>query len=108
MQDVPTIFELMQEANVPDKEFRIARVIFASGEFGRPFAVAPGVPMDRVKILREAYTKAINDPELLAEAKKGKMDVEPSTGEEVQKLAVEVMDQPPEVVEGVKAILLAQ
>lgn len=105
LEDVPTVFELMEKHNAPEKQRRIARVIFASGEFGRPFAVAPGVPMDRVKMLREAYTKALQDPELLAEAKKGRMDVEPSTGEEVQKLAEEVMNQPPEVVQGVKSIL---
>lgn len=105
LMDIPTIFELMEKYNTPENERRIARVIFASGEFGRPFAVAPGVPMDRVQILREAYAKALKDPELLAEAKKGKMDVEPSTGEEVQKLANEVIDQPSQVIEGVKAIL---
>lgn len=105
LKDVPTIFELMEEHDTPDKWRRIARVIFASGEFGRPFAVAPGVPKERVAMLREAYTKALQDPELLAEAKKGRMDVDPSTGEEVQELATEVMNQPPEVVEGVKAIL---
>jgi len=105
LSDVPTIFELMEQAKTPQRDRNIARVIFASGEFGRPFAVAPGVPMDRVKMLREAYTKALQDPELLAEAKKGKMDVEPSTGEEVQKLAIEVINQPSDVVEGVKEIL---
>jgi tripartite-type tricarboxylate transporter receptor subunit TctC len=105
LQNVPTVFELMEQHNTPDRWRRIARVIFASGEFGRPFAVAPEVPADRVEILRTAYAKALQDPGLLAEAKKGKMDVEPSTGEEIQKLANEVMDQPATVVEGVKDIL---
>lgn len=45
-----------------------------------------------------------NDPELLAEAKKGKMDMDPSTGEELQALSMEVMSQPPEVIERAKKI----
>jgi tripartite-type tricarboxylate transporter receptor subunit TctC len=67
--------------------------------------VTPGTPADRVKMLREAYVQAIKDPELLAEAKKSRMDVAPSTGEELQTLLNEILNQPPEVMEKVKKIL---
>lgn len=67
--------------------------------------VTPGTPADRVKMLREAYVQAIKDPELLAEAKKSRMDVDPSTGEELQTLLNEILNQPPEVMEKVKKIL---
>ena len=60
---------------------------------------------DRVTILREAHTKSMNDPELLAEAKKGRLEVERSTGEELEALTKEIMDQPGEVIERVKKIL---
>ena len=83
----------------------MAQVILAGGEFGRPMLVTPGAPAERVRILREAYSKAMKDPELLAEAKKARMDVDPSTGEELQALVTEVMDQPPEVVGRVKKLL---
>jgi hypothetical protein len=56
-------------------------------------------------MLREAYAQAIKDPELLAEAKKSRMDVAPSTGEELQTLLNEILNQPPEVMEKVKKIL---
>jgi hypothetical protein len=58
-----------------------------------------------VKMLREAYVQSIKDPELLAEAKKSRMDVDPSTGEELQALLNEILNQPPEVIERVKKIL---
>ena len=67
--------------------------------------VTPGTPPDRVRILREAYAQSIKDPELLAEAKKSRMDVDPSTGEELQALLNEILNQPPEVIERVKKIL---
>lgn len=105
LPDTPTIYELMDQFKTPDLSRRAAQVILAGGEFGRPMLVTPGTPPDRVNILREAYAKALKDPELLAEAKKGRMDVDPSTGEELQALVKEVMDQPKEVIERAKKIL---
>ena len=58
----------------------------------------PGTPPERVKILREAYLKALRDPELLAEAKKGRLDIEPTSGEELEALVREIFDSPPEVI----------
>jgi len=72
---------------------------------GRAMMATPGTPPEIVKILREVYAKALKDPGLLAEAKKGRMDVDPSPGEELQALAKEVLEQPPEVVERVKKLL---
>ncbi|MFQ5851318.1 MAG: Bug family tripartite tricarboxylate transporter substrate binding protein [Candidatus Binatia bacterium] len=103
--DTPTIYELMDQYKTPEVNRRIVSVLTGSGELGRPFAVAPGVPPDRVRILRAAYAKALKDPQLLAEAKKGKMDVDPTPGKEVQALVNRVMNQPPEVVERVKKIM---
>jgi hypothetical protein len=47
----------------------------------------------------------MKDPELLAEAKKTRMDVDPTSGEVLEKLAKRVLDQPPEVLARVKKIL---
>jgi tripartite-type tricarboxylate transporter receptor subunit TctC len=65
----------------------------------------PGTPPDRIKILREAFAKTLKDPELLAEANKSRMDVDYSSGEELETLVKEVLDQPPDVVEQVRKIL---
>ena len=65
----------------------------------------PGTPPDRVKILRDAYAKAMRDPGLVDEAKKGQMDMEYTSGEELQNLMKELMNQPREVMERVKKVL---
>jgi tripartite-type tricarboxylate transporter receptor subunit TctC len=103
--DTPTLYELMDQYRTAEVSRRVARVILSGGEFGRPMQAPPGVPADRVKVLREAYAKAMKDPELVAEAKKGQLDMEPSSGENLQTLVQEVMDQPPEVIEQVRKIL---
>jgi tripartite-type tricarboxylate transporter receptor subunit TctC len=100
--DVPTIWELMKKQNTPEVIRGFARVLLATGKFGRPLVASPGVPPDRVKILREAWSKALKEPELLAEVKKAGMDLSPVSGEELQDLAKEVIHQPPEVIERLK------
>ena len=103
--DVPTIYEIFEKENTPDESRRVADVILRGGDFGRPMLVGPGTPVDRVNILREAYVKSINNPELIAEAKKTRMDMEPVSGEQLQALAKRVMNQPPAVLKRVKKIL---
>ena len=105
LPDTPTIYQLMDQFKTPEPIRRAAQVILTGGEFGRPVLVAPGVPPDRVNALREAFARALKDPELLAEAKKSRMDIDPSTGEELQAMIKEVMDQPKDVIERAKKIL---
>lgn len=103
--DAPTLDELFEQYKAPANSRRLAQVLLAAGDFGRPMMVTPGTPPDRVKILRDAYVKTLSDPDVLEEAKKGRMDVDPATGEELEALVKEIFDSPPEVVERVKKIL---
>jgi tripartite-type tricarboxylate transporter receptor subunit TctC len=103
--DVPTIYELMDKYKTPEVGRRLAQVILSGDELGRPMVAPPGVPADRVKILREAYSKALKDPALIEEVTKSRLDMEPSTGEEIEALIKEIMDQPAEVITLVKKIL---
>jgi len=76
------------------------------GEWARPLIAPPATPSDRVKILRDGYEKVTKDPDLIAEAKKLAIDVTPLRGEQLQKMAVEVMKQPPEVIEQIKKLFV--
>lgn len=104
LPDGPTIFELMDEYKTPATSRRVAEAMLQGGDWARSLMAPPGTPPDRVKILREAYDKATKDPELVAEAKKGRVEVNPTKGEELQSMAKGVMDQPPEVIEKVKIL----
>jgi tripartite-type tricarboxylate transporter receptor subunit TctC len=104
--DVPTLQEVFDQYKVPANSRRFAQVVLAAGDFGRPMMATPGTPPERVKTLREAYVKVLNDSEALVEAKKGRMDVEPTSGEELEALVKEIFDSPPDVIERVKKILV--
>ena len=104
LPDTPTIFELMEKYKTSEVGRRFARVILAGDQLGRPMVAPPAVPPERVKILREAYNKALKDPELLDEVKRSRLDMEPITGQEIEALYKELMNQPPAVVDLVKKL----
>ena len=105
LKDVPLFSELMDKYKTPENVRRLVKVVVAADEFGRPIVFPPGVPPDRVKIIRDAFNKAIQDPALIAEAEKRRLDLDPEFGEELDKLAKEVMTTPPDIVERVKKLI---
>jgi tripartite-type tricarboxylate transporter receptor subunit TctC len=105
LADVRTLYELMDQHKTPEIGRRLTTVMMASNVFGRPILTPPGVPAERVRILREAWNRTVKDEEFLAEAKKRRWPVAPVTGEELDSLAKEVIAQPPEVVQRLKKFL---
>ena len=103
--EAQTVYEILDEFRVADTKRRVAQALLSGGEFGRPVLVTPGTPPDRVKMLRESFRNVLKDAELLAEAKRARMDVEYTAGEELEALVKEVLNQPAEVVEQAKKIL---
>jgi tripartite-type tricarboxylate transporter receptor subunit TctC len=103
--DVPTLYELMEKRKASEATRRLAAVLLSPDNIGRPLATTPGVPPDRVKILRDAFTKALGNAEFLAEAKKRGWEIEPVSGEELESIGKKVMVQPPDVIERMKKIL---
>ncbi len=103
--DAPTLHELMNEHKTPESARRLVPLVMAGSDFGRPIIAPPGVPPDRIKILRDAFIKTMNDPELLAEAKRKNFDIAPTPGEELAALAKEVVVQPPEILERLRSLM---
>lgn len=82
LPNVPTLWEL---ARTEDGKALTASY-FPSTIAGRPFWLPAGVPMARVKILRNAFDKAAADPKLRAEAKKSRRPIGPVSGDEMVRL----------------------
>lgn len=105
LADVPTLYELMEKRKASDAMRRLAMVLLSPDSIGRPLATTPGVSPDRVKILREAFSKALGDPEFKAEAKSRGWELEPVSGEELEAIGKRVVAQSPEIIERMKRIL---
>ncbi|HWP57615.1 MAG TPA: tripartite tricarboxylate transporter substrate-binding protein [Candidatus Acidoferrales bacterium] len=104
LPDTPTLHELMEKKKTPEISRAVARVLLLSGTLGRPMLATPGIPADRVRILREAYLKALKEPEVIAEAKQRRLDLDVLTGEELEASMRDVINQPREVIERVKKL----
>jgi tripartite-type tricarboxylate transporter receptor subunit TctC len=105
LPETPTIYELMDRYKTTDAGRRLATVMLAAGELGRPMLGSPGIPADRVKILRAAFEKTMKDPEFLAEVAKRKYELSPTRGEELERVVKESMSQPQEIIQRMKKVL---
>lgn len=104
LPDAPTLAELMEKKKTPTLSRSVAKVLLISATLGRPMIATPGIPTERIKILREAYLKAFKEPEVVEEARKVKLDLSALPGEEVETQIHEVMNQPKEVIERVRKL----
>jgi len=105
LADAPTLPDLMDKRKTPAMGRSVAKLLLLSATVGRPLVSTPGVPPERVKLLREAYMKAFGEPELLAEAKKSRIEVKLLAGEDVEREMRDAITQPKDVVARVKKLM---
>lgn len=105
LPETPTLFDLLETYKGRDADRCLVTLFTAPNAFGRPWTAPPATPVERVKILRDAWNETLKDPDLLAGAKKRRWPVESVGGEELAALAKEVIAQPPEVIKRLKKLL---
>jgi tripartite-type tricarboxylate transporter receptor subunit TctC len=105
--DLPNVPFIMDFAR-NDTERRMLRIFTTPNEMGRPFFARGGIPADRVKALQKAFLDALNDPKLLAEAKKQNLAIIPLSGEEAARLVKEVYTSPPEALQLARSIIASK
>lgn len=97
-EDLPNVPLIMDMVKTPEQR-AILRLVFARQVIGRPFVAPPGVPEERVALLRKAFMDTMKDADFLAEAQKIKLEIKPVSGEKVQALVAEVYRTPAELVQ---------
>ena len=101
LPDTPLVVDLAKT----DEQRAILKLIFARQVMAWPFVAPPGVPKERVEILRRAFTDTMKDKDFLADADKAGLEITPVSGEEIQKLVQEIYDTPAAVVQKTTAML---
>ena len=99
--DAPLLAEMAKTPQHKD----LVRATFLFSRYGYPYSMPPGVPADRVAIMRAAFDKTMKDPAFLAEAKKLGRPILPATGAELQKMWKDLLAASPEDVAIIKRIL---
>lgn len=99
MTDVPTAIEIAET----DEQKAILRAVLNATEIGKPFMAPPGTVPERVEALRRAFDKMVKDKEFQAEFERAQVELNPMTGEQLQKLVEDLVKLPPDLMSKVKA-----
>jgi tripartite-type tricarboxylate transporter receptor subunit TctC len=110
LPDVPVILDYVKPPFVVggfavDEVETAWRVMLVQKAMGRPFVAGPGVPAERVKALRDAFTAMVRDAEFRAEAERGKNEIDAVDGGEIQRLLAQVSAAPKSVVDLLKTAI---
>jgi tripartite-type tricarboxylate transporter receptor subunit TctC len=94
LPDVPLVMDFAKT----DEQRQILKMIFARQVMGRPFLAPPNLPAERVAVLRKAFVDTMTDKDFLAEADKSQLEINPVSGEDVEKLVKEVYATPKDII----------
>jgi tripartite-type tricarboxylate transporter receptor subunit TctC len=103
MPDIPLIFDfikpdLIVKGETLDEVTTFWRTILTQQVMGRPFALGPKVPADRVAALRAAFRAMVDDPQFRAEASKVNLELFPMQGDDIQNMIATVAAVPPATI----------
>ena len=101
LPEVPTLLELARN----EEQKAALMMICGSSEFARAVFLPPGVPQERVDALRKAFDATMKDPDFLAEAEKVQIPIEPNGGENLDKIAKQIVATPASAVTLAKKLL---
>lgn len=101
LPDVPLLTDLARN----DEDRQTLKLMSSPISLGRPYLAPPGVPAERVSLLRKAFAATLKDPGFLAEAKKLDHDIDPLSAEEVTEIVRETIEASPGAVAAAKEIM---
>jgi tripartite-type tricarboxylate transporter receptor subunit TctC len=98
LPDVPLLLDLAQN----DEEKAIFRFVSSDSAMGFPVTAPPGIPADRLAALQKAFMDTVKDPEFLKIAAERKLEIEPSTGDDVKKVVADLISTPKDTIAKIK------
>ena len=104
LPDRPDVTSIFDSAKTEEQR-QLMRFVFSSVEFGRPYVFPPGVPEDRVELMRKAIAATANDPELLVEAEKMKLDMVYRPPQHLERLVANLYATPLAMVETIRKLV---
>jgi hypothetical protein len=103
--ELPDVPLLIDQAKTPTERAVLEFLTKSNASIGKPFATSPGVPPERVTVLRRAFDAATKDPQLLADAERMHIEVAPIDGMAIQQIVADIVTTPQSVIEQVKSAL---
>lgn len=102
--DLPQV-ESALERTKSKTDRQVFTALLTEYAMARPFVAPPGVPVERVQLLRKAFMDTLRDPRLLEEAKKINVEINPLPGESVHEIVKNLKSMSPEVAKKVRSFM---
>lgn len=102
---IPNVPTIQMIARSEEQRFILKYGTSTPNDFGKVYVLPPGVPADRAQALETAFARVFNDKDLRADAEKGKLEIEPLIGNQIQKLVVEFLSMPVELKNKLQTVL---
>ena len=102
--DLPDVPLILDFAKTPEDR-QVMEVFLSQKQAARPVLAPPGIPPDRVKALRDAFMATAADPEFKEDAEKSRLEVSPSSGEELAKTVNNISRVPQALMDRLKAAI---
>ena len=102
LPDVPLVTDLAKT----EQQRQMLDLILSTQQMARPFAAPPGVPAERVSVLREGFMRMIKDPDFVAAAKAQQIELSPVSGEQIQEMLARISKTPKPVIRELRDVVL--
>ena len=98
LPDVPLTLDYVK--NPEDRQ--VMEAFLSQKAVARPLLAPPGIPAERIKALRTAFMATAADPEFIQDAEKSRIEVSPTSAEEVERVIDYIGKVPPKVMQRLK------
>jgi tripartite-type tricarboxylate transporter receptor subunit TctC len=99
---------LLTDLAASDEDRAVLRLLSAPSAIGHPLTTSPGVPAERVKALRDAFDATLKDPAFLQEARRAKLEIDPTPGVELARIAAEILSSPKPIRDKLASIVVVR
>ena len=103
LPNVPLVLDFAKSA----EDRQVMEAFLSQKAVARPVLAPPGIPADRVQALRAAFMAMAADPEFIKDAERSRLEVSPTSGEEVERVIGDIGRVPPAMMERLKAAISA-
>jgi tripartite-type tricarboxylate transporter receptor subunit TctC len=104
LPEVPLLMELAKN----EEQRRIFEMLSSGPALGQPYMAPPGLPADRLAVLRQAFAATLSDAGFLGETQKMQFEIDPMSAADVAAIVHETIQQPADIVAKAKAAMTIQ
>jgi tripartite-type tricarboxylate transporter receptor subunit TctC len=95
LENVPLLINLVVDADTK----KVLSLLSYPEDMGRPYLMPPGTPKEYVAAMRKAFDETLKDPAFLADAEKSRLEIDPVSGADMEKMIKAAFETPKPLIE---------